>query len=135
MKYVGNPIPITTANGEVKIHAQVYVYVKELGIFVWAYVLDCECSVLSLGMLCDDEGFTYQWVPNTPPTLTRDGFRVICYPSHNVPVIFPAALQAEGDLEEDDMTDIEIPSIVGSSSEDEGWEIARGRRTKRRSRP
>ena len=27
---------------------------------------------------------------------------VTCYPSHNVPVIFPAALLAEGDLTEDD---------------------------------
>ena len=96
MKYVGNPIPITTANGEVKINAQVRVFVKELCIFVWAYVLDCDVAVLSLGMLCDEEGFMYQWVPNTPPTLTKDGFRVICYPSHNVPVIFPAALLAEG---------------------------------------
>ena len=102
MKYVGNPIPITTANGEVKIHAQVRVYVKELCIFVWAYVLDCDVAVLSLGMLCDEEGFTYKWVPNTPPTLTKDDFSVTCYPSNNVPVIFPAAMIAEGDLKEDE---------------------------------
>ena len=75
-------------------------YVKELGIFVWAYVLDCECSVLPLGMLCDNEGFTYLWVANCPPTLTKEGFTVTCYPSHNVPVIFPAALLAEGDVTE-----------------------------------
>ena len=112
MKYVGNPIPITTANGEVKIHAQVYVYVKELCIYVWAYVLDCDVAVLSLGMLCDDEGFTYQWVANTPPTLTKDGFTVTCYPSHNVPVIFPAALLAEGDLTEDD-NGVGFTEVVG----------------------
>ena len=64
MKYVGRPIPITTANGEVKVHAQVRVFVKELGIYVWAYVLDCDVAVLSLGMLCDEDGFTHQWVPN-----------------------------------------------------------------------
>ena len=102
MKYVGDPIPITTANGEVKIHAQVKVFVKELCSFVWAYFLDCDVAVLSLGMLCDDEGFTYQWVANTPPTLTKDGFTVTCYPSHNVPVIFPAALLAGGGLTEDE---------------------------------
>ena len=105
MKYVGRPMPITTANGEVKVHAQVRVFVKELGIYVWAYVLDCECSVLSLGLLCDDEGFTYLWVANTFPTLTKEGFTVPCYPSHNVPVIFPAALLAEGDLTEDENED------------------------------
>ena len=70
MEYVGNPIPITTATGEVKIHAQVRVYVKELCIFVWAYVLDCDVAVLSLGMLCDEECFTYNWVPDAAPTLT-----------------------------------------------------------------
>ena len=106
MKYVGKPIPITTANGEVKVHAQVRVYVKELEIYVWAYVLDCDVAVLSLGMLCDEEGFTYQWVPNLPPTLVRDDFSVTCYPSNNVPIIFPAALMvAEGDLTEDENED------------------------------
>ena len=79
------------------------VYVKELSIFVWAYVLECDVAVLSLGMLCDDEGFTYQWVPNNPPTLTKDEFSVTCYPSNNVPVIFPAVLIAEGDLKDDEL--------------------------------
>ena len=102
MKYVGKPIPITTANGEVKVHAQVRVYVKELEIYVWAYVLDCDVVVLSLGMLCDEEGFTYQWVPNWPPTLVKDDFTVTCYPSNNVPIVFPAALLSEGDLSEDE---------------------------------
>ena len=103
MKYVGRPIAITTANGEVEIHAQVRAYVKELGIYVWAYVLDCDVAVLSLGMLCDEEGFTYQWVANSPPTLTKDDFSVTCYPSNNVPVIFPAALLAEGDFTKDEI--------------------------------
>ena len=71
-------------------------YVKELAIFVWAFILDCDVAVLSLGMLCDEEGFTYTWVPNTPPTLVRDDFEVACYPSHNVPVIFPATLNSGG---------------------------------------
>ena len=102
MKYVGRPIPITTANGEVKVHAQVRVYVKELEIYVWAYVLDCDVAVLSLGMLCDEEGFTYQWVPNRPPTLVKDDFTVTCYPSNNVPIVFPAALLTEGDLFENE---------------------------------
>lgn len=112
MKYVGRPIPITTANGEVKVHAQVRVFVKELGIYVWAYVLDCDVAVLSLGMLCDEEGFTYQWVPNSPPTLVKDDFSVTCYPSNNVPVIFPAALLAEGDLTEDD-NGVGFTEVVG----------------------
>ena len=71
MKKVNDPIPITTANGEVEAHAQVRVYVKELAIFVWAYVLDCDVAVLSLGMLCDEEFVTYNWVPNRPPTSVR----------------------------------------------------------------
>ena len=137
MKYVGNPIPITTANGEVKIHAQVRVSVKELCIFVWAYVLDCDVAVLSLGMLCDEEGFTHQWVPNTPPTLTKGDFQVTCYPSHNVPIIFPAAAKAEGDLEEDD-TGIFI-EVKGKKNKKKAVpavpEADFGEAPKRRSRP
>jgi hypothetical protein len=120
MKSDGKPIPITTANGEIKIQKQVRVYVKELDIFVWAYVLDGDVAVLSLGMLCDDEGFTYSWVPNRPPTLTRDGLTVTCHPSHNVPVIFPAA-SAEGNPEDDDTSDSEagMPDMVDDSTDEE----------------
>ena len=50
-------IPITTANGEVIVTHQCPVFVQELGIFVWAYILDCSVAVLSLGMLCDEHGF------------------------------------------------------------------------------
>ena len=51
----------------------VKVYIRELAIFVWAYVLDCDVAVLSLGMLCDEEGFTYYWTPGSPPTLEKEG--------------------------------------------------------------
>ena len=137
MKYDGKPIPITTANGEVKIHAQVRVYVKELCIFVWAYVIECDVAVLSLGMLCDEEGFTYKWVPNTPPTLTRGDFQVPCYPSHNDPVIFPAAVTAEGDLKEDESDD--FIEVKGKKNKKKAVpavpEADFGEAPKRRSRP
>ena len=138
MKYDGNPIPVTTANGEVRIHARVWVYVKELCIFVWPYVLDCDVAVLSLGMLCDEEGFMYQWVPNTPHTLTKDGFRIICYPSHNVPVIFPATLLAEGDVKEDE-PEAEYVEVKGKRAKKTAVPAAAegdfGDAPKRRSRP
>ena len=76
-------------------------------------------------MLCDEEGFTYNWVPIRPPTLVKDDFEVTCYPSHNVPI-----MTARGDPEEDDATDTELPDIVDSSS-DEGWQQAMTRRRKR----
>ena len=44
-------IPITTANGEVVVTHQCQVFVQELAIFVWDYILDCSVAVLSLGML------------------------------------------------------------------------------------
>ena len=88
---------------------------------MWAYVLDCDVAVLSLGMLCDEEGVTYSWVPNDPPTLIKDDCKVTCYPSHNVPIIFPAALLAEGDLKEDEP--------------EEGWTEAKGKRAKKAAVP
>ena len=71
--------------------------------FVWACVRDCDVAVLLLGMLCDEKGFTYSWVPGTPPTLEKEGFEVTCYPSHNVPIICPALKEiSESEPSEDD---------------------------------
>ena len=103
-KKTAAPIPIITANGEIEVDAMVRVYVKELVIFVWAYVLDCDFAVLSRGMLCDEEGFTYSWIPGRPPTLENRGLRL---PASQV-ITFPAFKQDD----EGDTTDVEMPRLA-----------------------
>ena len=62
-----SPTTVITANGEVQTHEEATVYVKELDIFLTVKVLEDTPAVLSLGMLCDENGYSYEWstVKNT----------------------------------------------------------------------
>ena len=82
------PIPIETANGEVTVSQRCRVRVIELNIEVWAFLhVDTVC-VLSLGLLVDRNGFTYNWRPGKAPELKKGSFVVSCAPHYNVPFIY-----------------------------------------------
>ena len=49
---------VITANGEVQTHEEATVYVKELDIFLTMKVLEDTPAVLSLGKLCDEDGYS-----------------------------------------------------------------------------
>ena len=57
-----SPTIVITANGEVQTHEEATVYVKELDIFLIRKVLENTSAVLSLGKLCDENGFSYEWI-------------------------------------------------------------------------
>ena len=57
-----SPTIVITANGEVQTHEEAIVYVKELGIFLTMKVLENTPAVLSLGKLCDENGYSYEWI-------------------------------------------------------------------------
>ena len=57
-----SPTLVITANGEVQTHEEAIVYVKELDIFLTMKVLDNTPAVLSLGKLCDENGYSYEWI-------------------------------------------------------------------------
>ena len=50
-----------TANGEVQTYEEARVYVKELDIFLTMKVFENTPAVLSLGKLCDENGYSYDW--------------------------------------------------------------------------
>ena len=56
------PTIVITANGEVQTQEEAIVYVKELDIFLSMKVLDNTPAVLSLGKLCDENGYSYEWI-------------------------------------------------------------------------
>ena len=56
-----SPTTVITAKGEVQTHEEAIVYVK-LDIFVTMKVLDNTPTVLSLGKLCDENGYSYAWI-------------------------------------------------------------------------
>ena len=73
-----SPTIVITANGEVQTHEEAIVYVKELGIFLTKKVLENTPAVLSLGKLCDENGYSYEWINGQKPHLIKDGIWIIC---------------------------------------------------------
>ena len=57
-----SPTIVITANGEVQTHEEAIVYVKELDIFLTMKVLENTPAVLSFGKLCDQNGYSYEWI-------------------------------------------------------------------------
>ena len=66
-----SPTIVITANGEVQTHEEAIVYVKELDIFLTMKVLDNTPAVLSLGKLCDENGYSYEWINGQKPHLIK----------------------------------------------------------------
>ena len=84
-----SPTIVITASGEVQTHEEALVYVKELGIFLTMKVLDNTPAVLSLGKLCDENGYSYEWINGQKTHLIKDGIRIICNTENFVPVVVP----------------------------------------------
>ena len=60
---------IQCANGTMIIKSMAQIYVPFLEKSVWAYVMkDCP-TILSLGILCNDEGWNYSWQNGKDPVL------------------------------------------------------------------
>ena len=57
-----SPTIVITANGDVQTHEEVTVHVKELDIFLTMKVLENAPAALSLGKLCDENGYSYEWI-------------------------------------------------------------------------
>ena len=84
-----SPTIVITANGEVQTHEEAIVYVKELDVFLTMKVLDNTPAVLSLGKLCNENGYSYEWINGQKPHLIKDGIRIICNSENFVPIVVP----------------------------------------------
>ena len=85
-----SPTTVITANGEVQTHEEATVYVKELDIFLTMKVLENTPAVLSLGKLCDENGYSYEWINGQKPHLIeKKGIRIQCNTENFVPIVVP----------------------------------------------
>ena len=84
-----SPTIVITANGEVQTHEEAIVYVKELDIFLTVKVFENTPAVLSLGKLCDENGYSYEWINGQKPHLINDGIRIICNTENFIPIVVP----------------------------------------------
>ena len=81
------PTTLFTANGEVQTHEEATVYVKELDIFLTMKLLEDTPAVLSLGKLCDEHGYSYEWINGQKPHLIKNGIQIQCNTENFVPIV------------------------------------------------
>ena len=84
-----SPTTVITANGEVQTHEEATVYVKELDRFLTMKVLEDTPAVLSLGKLCDEHGYSYEWINGQKPHLIKNGIRIQRNTENFVPIVVP----------------------------------------------
>ena len=111
------PVHLSTANGEVIAEYTALLYVKELGVCVEAYILDDVPPVLSLGKLCDEEGFEFEW-KNKKATLSHPDKKIFGTPikivskiMSKVPMVYPAA---DADNNIDTQPDAKVAAITNA---------------------
>ena len=82
-----SPMTVITATGEVQTTEEATVYVRELDIFLTMKVLEGTSAVLSLGKLCDEDGYLNEWINGQKPHLIKNGIRIQCNTEIFVPVV------------------------------------------------
>ena len=79
-----SPTIVITANGEVQTHDEATVYVKELDIFLTMKVFENTPR-----KLCDENGYSYEWINGKKQQLLKDGIRIVCNTENFVPIVVP----------------------------------------------
>ena len=84
------PTVVVTVSGEVLTNEEAQVCGHDLGLFVTVQLVEEMPAVLSLGKLCEDHGFSYEWVSGQEPRLTNRGENFFfCKTDNFVPVVDP----------------------------------------------
>ena len=91
-------------------------YVKELDIFLTMKVLENTPAVLSLGKLCDENGYSYEWINGQKPHLIKDGIRIICTTENFVPIVVPGLSSPSSGSSSTSKTPLKQESHSSSSS-------------------
>ena len=92
------PAIVITVNEEVQTHEEAIVYVKELEKFLTMKVLENTPAVLSLGNLCDENGYSYEWINGQIPHLIKNGIRIPCNTENFVPIVVPGLSSSSSGL-------------------------------------
>ena len=90
------PTTVVTASGVVQTNEEAQVYVHDLDLFVTVQVLDDTPAVLSLGKLCEENGYSYEWFSGQKPRLTKNGQEFLCKAEKFVPLVVPGLSSNSG---------------------------------------
>ena len=66
-----NPATVGTAIGEVQTNEEATVYVNDLDLFLTVKIIEDTPSVVSLGKLCEDHGYSNGWASGQKPHLLK----------------------------------------------------------------
>ena len=66
-----------------------FIYVRELDIFLTRKLIEDTPAVLSLGKLCDEHGYSHEWINGQKPHLIKTGIRIQCNIENFVPIVVP----------------------------------------------
>ena len=91
-------------------------YVKELDIFLTMKVLENTPAVLSLGKLCDENGYSYEWINGQKPHLIKNGIRIISNTENFVPIVVPGLSSSSSGSSSTSRTPVKQESHSSSSS-------------------
>ena len=112
-----SPTIVITASGEVQTHEEAIVYLKELDIFLTMKVLENTPAVLlSLGKLCNENGYSYEWINGQKPHLIKNGIRIICNTENFVPIVEPGLSSSSSGSSSTSRTPLRQESHCSSSS-------------------
>ena len=78
LKRSRSPTTVVTASVEVQTNEEAQACAHDLHIFVTVQFLEDTPAVLSLGKLCREHGYTYEWPSGREPRLTKNGNQTFC---------------------------------------------------------
>ena len=107
---------VITAKGEVQTHEETIVYVKEVDTFLIMKVLENTPAVLSLAKLCDENGYSYEWINGQKPHLMKDGIRIICNTENFILIVVPSLSNSSSGSSSTSRTPMKQGSHSSSSS-------------------
>ena len=111
-----SPTIVITLYGEVQTHEGATVHVEELDIFLTMKALKNTPAVLSFGKLCDENGYSYEWINGQKPHLIENVIRILCNTENFVPIVVPGLSSSSSGSSSTSKTPIKKESHSSSSS-------------------
>ena len=106
-----SPTMVITANGEVQTREDATVYVEEVDIFLTMKILGNTPAILLLGKLCDENGYSNEWINGQKTTS-----RIICNTENFVPIVVPGLSSSSSGSSSTSKTPLNQESHSSSSS-------------------
>ena len=89
---------------------------KKHPVFLTMKVLENTPAVLSLGKLCDENGYSYEWINGQKPHFIKNGIRIICNTENFVLIVVPGLSSSSSASSSASRTPMKQESHSSSSS-------------------